>query len=129
MMGSDDVRWLRRHAMMTPFGAALTTWLLAALVGGGQWLFWHDLEAVQAMATLGTITWGIVAILAEGGIKLVFWAIDERRRKLTEREIDALIQARDRLKAEQNDAGVAAMDDMIEDRRRNPLRIRRGRRR
>ena len=100
MMGSDDVRWLRRHAMMTPFGAALTTWLLSAWVGGGQWLFWHDLEAVQAMATLGTITWGMVAVLAEGGIRLAFWAIEERRRKLSEQEIATLIRARDRLKQE-----------------------------
>ena len=129
MMGTDDVRWLRRHAMITPFGAAVTTWLLSALVGGGPWLFWHDLEPAQAMAGLGTITWGMAAILAEGGIKLVFWAIDERRRKLTEREIDTLLEARERLKQGQDTYGIAVMDDMIEDRRRNPLRIRRGRRR
>lgn len=118
MMGTDDVRWLRRHAMITPFGAAVTTWLLSAWVGGGQWLFWHDLEPVQAMATLGTITWGMAAVLAEGGIKLVFWVIEERRRKLTEREIDTLISARERLKQENDEAGAAVLDGMIDDLRR-----------
>ena len=86
--------------------------------GGGQWLFWHDLEPVQAMATLGTITWGMAAVLAEGGIKLVFWVIEERRRKLTEREIDTLISARERLKQENDEAGAAVLDGMIDDRRR-----------
>ena len=55
--------------------------------------------------------------------------MDDRRRKLTEREIDTLLTVRDRLKAEQNDTGIAVVDDMIEERRRDPLRIRRGRRR
>ena len=59
----------------------------------------------------------------------MFWAIDDRRRKLTEREIDTLLTVRDRMKAEQNDTGIAVVDDMIEERRRDPLRIRRKRRR
>ena len=59
----------------------------------------------------------------------MFWAIDDRRRRLTEREIDTLLEARERLKQAESTAGVAIVDDMIEDLRRNPLRIRRGRRR
>lgn len=115
MMGTDDVRWLRRHAMITPFGAAVTTWLLSAWVGGGQWLFWHDLDSVQAMATLGTITWGMAAVLAEGGYKLVFWAMDERRRRRMEQEIDTMLRVRDRLKQENDAVGVAVLGDMIND--------------
>ena len=124
MMQSDDIRWLRRHAMITPFGAAFTTWLLSALTSEGHWLFWHDLAPVKAMAGIGTITYGMAAVLIEGGIKAMFWAIDERRRKLTQREIDTLTDVRDRLKKEQNTSGVTVVDEMIEDRRRNPLRLR-----
>ncbi len=75
------------------------------------------------MAGVGTIAYGMAAVLGEGVIKLVFWAIDERRKKLTAREIDTLTAVRERLEREQNPAGVAAVEDMIEDRRRNPLRI------
>ena len=124
MMGTDDVRWLRRHAMITPFGAAVTTWLLSALVGGGPWLFWHDLEPAQAMAGLGTITWGMAAVLAEGGYKLVSWAMDRRRQRRMDREIATLLEARERLKRAPATDSIAIMDDMIEDRRR----VRRGRR-
>ena len=54
---------------------------------------------------------------------MVFWAIDERRKKLTAREIDTLTTVRERLEREKNNDGVAVVDEMIEDRRRNPLRI------
>ena len=75
------------------------------------------------MAGVGTIAYGMAAVLGEGGIKLVFWAIDERRKKLAAREIDTLTAVRERLEREENPAGVAVVEDMIEDRRRNPLRI------
>ena len=54
---------------------------------------------------------------------MVFWAIDERRKKLTAREIDTLLDVRDRMEEEQNTVAIAVVDEMIEDRRRNPLRI------
>ncbi|MDE2787312.1 MAG: hypothetical protein OXL37_11680 [Chloroflexota bacterium] len=53
----------------------------------------------------------------------MFWAIDERRKKLTAREIDTLTDVRERLERLEDKAGVAVVDEMIEDRRRNPLRI------
>lgn len=109
--------------MITPFGAAITTWVLSALLGDGVWLFWHNLDPVKAIAGVGTIGYGMIAVAGEGGIKLVFWAIDERRKKLTAREIDTLTAVRERLEREQDTVGVAVVDDMIEDRRRNPLRI------
>ena len=55
---------------------------------------------------------------------MVFWAIDERRKKLTAREIDTLTELRERLQKEQNERAIEIVDEMIEDRRRNPLRLR-----
>ena len=75
------------------------------------------------MALVGMMGYGMAAVLGKGGIKLVFWAIDERRKKLTAREIDTLTTVRERLEREENNSGVAVVDEMIEDRRRNPLRI------
>ena len=122
MMESSDVRWLRRHATITPFGAAVTTWLLSVWVGGGQWLFWNDLEPAKAMAGLGAIAYGIIAVVAEGGIRMVFWALDERKKKMAWREITALTKARDRVDKEQHPSIVEMLDKMIDDRRRDPLR-------
>lgn len=122
MMELDDVRWLRRHAMITPFGAAATTWALSAWIGGGHWLFWNDIEPAKSMAGLGAIGYGMAAVLIAGGIKAVFWALDERRKKLTRREIETLTEVRDRLNQENDSSAIAVVDKMIEDRRRDPLR-------
>ena len=108
--------------MATPFGAAATTWVLSVLADGGQWAFWHNLDPVKEMAGLGTIAYGALAVLVEGGIKMVFWALDERRRKFTMREIEAMTEVRNRLRREQDATGVAIVEEMIEDRRRDPLR-------
>ena len=54
---------------------------------------------------------------------MVSWAIDERRKKLTAREINTLTTVRERLEREEDPVGVAVVEGMIEDRRRNPLRI------
>lgn len=67
------------------------------------------------MATLGTITWGMAAVLAEGCIRLAFWAMDERRRRWMEREIDTMLRVRHRLKQENDAVGVAVLGDMIND--------------
>lgn len=74
------------------------------------------------MAGLGTIGYGMTAVLIEGGIKTVFWALDERRKKLTRREIETLTEARDRMNKEKDSSAIAVLDKMIEDRRRDPLR-------
>ena len=53
---------------------------------------------------------------------MVFWALDDRRMKLTRREIATLIKARDNLEQAQHDNAVAIVNEMIEERRRDPLR-------
>ena len=52
----------------------------------------------------------------------MFWALDERRKKLTRREIETLTEARDRMNKEKDSSAIAVLDKMIEDRRRDPLR-------
>lgn len=53
---------------------------------------------------------------------MVFWALDERKKKMTYREIATLTDVRDRVDKEQNPAIVEMLDKMIDDRRRDPLR-------
>lgn len=53
---------------------------------------------------------------------MVFWALDDRRMKLTQREIATLIKARDNLEQANFDNAVAIVNEMIEERRHDPLR-------
>ncbi len=114
-MRSDDIRWLRRHIMATPFGAAFATWLLSSLVGEGQWLFWRDLDPVNSMAGLGTITYGMAVVLAEWSANMVFWALEERKRRARRRELKTLTDVRDRLEEERDNVGIKVVDNMIAD--------------
>ena len=77
--------WQVRHFAASPFGAALMTWFWT-----NQARFWEHWDTVAEMASLGAISYGVIAVLAEGGIR-VFYALSQigkdrerRRRELEE---------------------------------------------
>lgn len=76
--------WQVRHFAASPFGAALMTWFWM-----GQPRFWDHWDMAAAMAGLGAISYGIIAVLAEGGFRLFYTLSligkDRERRK---RELD-----------------------------------------
>ncbi len=59
--------WQVRHFAASPFGAGLMTWFWT-----GQLRFWEHWDAVAEMASLGAISYGIIAVLAEGGFRLFY---------------------------------------------------------
>ena len=79
-----DIRWLRLHALFAPFGVCAATALL--LVRSGQWAGWESLQAASSMVDLGAAVYGMVAVLAERSIFMIFWALEQRRKWSKERE-------------------------------------------
>ena len=77
-------QWLRRHAIAAPFGVFAATALL--VIRSGQWAGWGSLELAANLVELGAVLYGMVAVLVEGGIRMVFWALEERKRMIKERE-------------------------------------------
>ena len=77
------MRWLRLHAMIAPFGVFLVTVLL--LARSGKWSGWESLESAATLVDLGAVLYGMVAVLAERGVDMVFWALEQRRKRLEER--------------------------------------------
>ena len=66
LTGESD--WASVHARILPFGSAIGTYLVACLLGDGDWAFWRDWDAMMAAAGLGVIFHGIAAVvLLEGG--------------------------------------------------------------
>ena len=59
--------WQVRHFAASPFGAALMTWFWT-----NQARFWEHWDTVAEMASLGAISYGIIAVLAEGGFRLFY---------------------------------------------------------
>lgn len=77
--------WQVRHFAASPFGAAFMTWFWAR-----QGRFWDHWDTVAEMASLGAISYGIIAVLAEGGFRLFYTLSligkdrEKRRQELTE---------------------------------------------
>ena len=72
--------WASAHARILPFGSAIGTFLVANLAGDGEWAFWHNWDAMMAVAGLGVIAHGIAAVvLLEGGVKVGLYVVDKWR--------------------------------------------------
>ena len=109
--------WQRTHAVAAPFGSALATLLLSARSEQWAWLFWQSevtWNLVADNAGVGAMTYGMLAVTAEGGASLIFWALDERdkrrERRAAEREQElatALAKARDEGLSEGRSKGLS----------------------
>lgn len=77
-------QWLRRHAIAAPFGVFAATALL--VIRSGQWDGWSSLELAANLVDMGAVLYGMVAVLAERGVRMIFWALEERKRMIKERE-------------------------------------------
>ena len=84
MNDDEERRWLRRHAVIAPFGIFAVTLLL--VIRAGRWDGWGSLELAANLVDLGAVLYGMVAVLVEGGIKMVFWALEERRKMIENRK-------------------------------------------
>ena len=80
----SNIRWLRLHALFAPFGVCAVTALL--LARSGQWTGWESLPAASSLVDLGAAVYGMVAVLTERSIDMVFWALEQRRKRAKERE-------------------------------------------
>ncbi len=83
---------MRRHALFAPFGVFAATLLL--LVRSGQWSGWESLESAAKLVDLAAVMYGMVAVLAERGVDLVFWALEQRKKRIEERKAQGRAQGR-----------------------------------
>ena len=77
-------QWLRRHAILAPFGIFAATALL--VVRSGQWGGWDSLGLAAEIVDLGAVLYAMVAVLAERGIDMVFWALERKKQRELERK-------------------------------------------
>ncbi len=73
-------RWLRRHAIVAPFGIFAATLLLTYWTEHGQLQLPSSLDPAAHLVDLAAVLYAMVAVLAERGARLMFWALDERRK-------------------------------------------------
>ncbi len=81
------MKWLRLHAIAAPFGVFVVTLLL--LERSGQWGGWERLEAAASLVDLAVVIYGMFAVLAERGVDMVFWALEQRQKRRAKIEAEA----------------------------------------
>ncbi|MXZ90811.1 MAG: hypothetical protein F4W95_05950 [Chloroflexi bacterium] len=74
------MRWLRHHATVAPFGIFTATLLMTLWLAHWQWLGRTTWELMAGEVDLGAVLYTMVAVLAERGLRLMFWALDQRRK-------------------------------------------------
>lgn len=77
-----ESRWIRRHAIAAPFGIFAATVLLVAR--SGQWSGWESLESAATLVDLGAVLYAMVAVLVERGTNMIFWALEQRKKRQEE---------------------------------------------
>ena len=101
--------WQVRHFAASPFGASLMTWFWT-----WQARFWEHWDTVAEMASLGAISYGVIAVLMEGGFRL-FYTLSligkdrqRRQRELTEIRAKGIAEGQAEGRAEGRAEGAAA---------------------
>ena len=84
MLGEQS---LNRHLATLPLGTMLTTWTLLAVSGAGTqwWSKSDDLIAAGQAAPFGAALYGSCVLFFDGGVKLVFYALAQRRKEIEKR--------------------------------------------
>ena len=72
-------RWLRRHAMVAPFGVFFATALLTYFVEQGQWRGPETWDMAATLVDLGAVLYAMAAVAIERGFRVMFWALDKRK--------------------------------------------------
>ena len=82
---------VNRHLATLPLGTLSTTWLLLWITGAGaQW--WSkpaDLIAAGQAVPFGAVLYSLIVLFLEGGFKLVFFALAQRRSEIERHEQEA----------------------------------------
>lgn len=63
---------------------------------GWQWQWPDGLDRAADLVDIGTVIYAAIAVAVERGVNVIFWALEERkkRRERNRAELEALIQAR-----------------------------------
>ena len=89
---------VNRHLATLSLGTLLTTWLLIKITGtGAQW--WSkpaDLIAAGQAVPFGAVLYSSIVLLLEGGAKLLFFALAQRKGEIERRRQEGKQRERDR---------------------------------
>ena len=75
-----ELGWLRRHAALAPFGILAVTALLVYFAGPGRWQGADDFKLAAEQIDLAAALYAAFAVTVERGVRMIWWAIEQRRK-------------------------------------------------
>lgn len=88
--------------MVAPFGVVAATALLVSITRPTEQDFGEFIHAAGTLVDLGAVVYATIAVLAERGIAVIWWALEQRKKYRAER-----IAHNERIKAMWRDEGRA----------------------
>ena len=73
-------RWARLHVAFFPVGALVVTWLLTVPAGAWRWNNRADLDFAGTLAPLGAFAYGTLVFVVEWSVRMIFWALAQRKK-------------------------------------------------
>jgi hypothetical protein len=101
-------RWLVRHVVFVPVGTFIATYLLSLPFGVGIWNNAKDIKTASDVVDLGAVVYTTIAVLTEGSVKMIWWALDQRRKWRAKMREEAKAEAKAEVVAEVLTSGRAA---------------------
>lgn len=109
MIDQSEFRWLRRHTVVAPFGIFAVTLALAWWERVLPWPSVGPAETAE-LVDLAAIIYGMIAVLSERGVRVMFWALDQRRQWRERWRQEARAEGRDQGRAEERAAMKAHLE-------------------
>ena len=75
-----ELGWLRRHAALAPFGILAVTALLVYFAGPGRWQGAGSFKLAAEQIDLAAALYAAFAVTVERGVRMIWWAIEQRRK-------------------------------------------------
>ena len=73
--------WFKRHATIAPFGVFIVSWLMC-WSDTGNWRCWSDWSETSSLVDYAVIIYGMIAVLFEKGLDVMFWALEQRKKRM-----------------------------------------------
>ena len=125
-MDSGFPGWAARHALFAPWGILATTYALTAYVKAIGWNIWSDranLVTMSDMVDLGIAAYAAGASLAEVIVRMVFYALEQRKKRIEQRKRE-MEEMRTRAIQEGRQEGIqAGLQRGIQEGREETLRM------
>ena len=78
---------------MAPVGISAATWLLC-WSETGEWRCWLELDKAASLVDLAVVLYSLVAVIVERCVIMIWWALEERRKRLEKLRAETLAEGR-----------------------------------